>query len=300
MKNDRIPLIASAITLATGVIWGLYWLPVRALEERGYAGAWGTLVITLGAAIVLAPLAYARRREIAQSSKFALFSIALGGGAFALYSIGFLYGRVALIILLWCLTPVWSTLIARFVMGWPTPGLRIVAMIVGIAGLALMLGAGGGVPLPRNLGEWMSLFGGLLWSIATTGMRAKSTLQPGPSAFVFALGAALACLVLVPVLQPAPSAHEAQSLLIPLVLALVSGALWWGLSLAALMWATQRIDPARVGILMMSEVVVGAASAAALANETLAPLELAGGALVLAAGVLELWPVKPAPPQART
>jgi drug/metabolite transporter (DMT)-like permease len=294
MKSDRITLIASAITLATGVIWGLYWLPVRALADRGFTGAWGTLVITLGALVVLAPGAYARRHDIARSPKFALFSIALGGAAFALYSIGFLYGRVALIILLWCLTPVWSTLIARFIMGWPTPALRIVAMIVGIVGLALMLGAGGGLPLPRNLGEWMSLLGGLLWSIASTGMRAKSTLQPGPSAFVFALGAAAACAVLVPFLQPAPTAQEAQSLLAPLALALVSGALWWGLSLAALMWATQRIDPARVGILMMTEVVVGAASAAALAHETLSTLEMAGGALVLAAGVLELWPAKPA------
>lgn len=292
MNEARIPLIASAITLATGVIWGLYWLPVRALADHGFAGAWGTLVITLGALIVLAPVAYARRQDIARSPKFALFSIALGGAAFALYSIGFLYGRVALIILLWCLTPVWSTLIARFVMGWPTPGLRIFAMIVGIAGLALMLGAGGGLPLPRNLGEWMSLLGGFLWSIATTGMRAKSSLQPGPAAFVFAVGAVIACAVLAPILQPFPQL-EARALLAPLALALVTGALWWGLSLAALMWATVRIDPARVGILMMTEVVVGAATAAGFAHESLSMLELAGGALVLAAGVLELWPVKP-------
>jgi drug/metabolite transporter (DMT)-like permease len=294
MNEARITLIASAITLATGVIWGLYWLPVRALADHGFAGAWGSLVITLGALIVLAPIAYARRHTIARSSKFGLFSIALGGAAFALYSIGFLYGRVALIILLWCLTPVWSTLIARFIMGWPTPRLRIVAMIVGIGGLALMLGAGGGLPLPRNLGEWMSLLGGFLWSISTTGMRAKSTLQPGPAAFVFALGAVLACAVLAPILQPIPSTFEPRALLAPLALALFTGALWWGLSLAALMWATVRIDPARVGILMMTEVVVGAASAAALAHETLSTLELAGGTLVLAAGVLELWPVKPA------
>jgi drug/metabolite transporter (DMT)-like permease len=293
MKSDRITLIASAITLATGVIWGLYWLPVRALADRGFTGAWGTLVITLGALVVLAPGAYARRHDIARSPKFALFSIALGGAAFALYSIGFLYGRVALIILLWCLTPVWSTLIARFIMGWPTTALRIVAMIVGIVGLALMLGAGDGLPLPRNLGEWMSLLGGVLWSISTTGMRAKSTLQPVPAAFVFAVGAVIACAVLAPILQPIPLL-ETRTLLVPLMLALVSGALWWGLSLAALMWATVRIDPARVGILMMTEVVVGAATAAAFAHETLSILELAGGALVLSAGVLELWPVKPA------
>jgi drug/metabolite transporter (DMT)-like permease len=58
------------------------------------------------------------------------------------------------------------------------------------------------------------------------------------------------------------------------------------------MWATVRLEPARVGILLMTEVLVGAASAALLAHEHLARLEVIGGALVLCAGVLEVWPAR--------
>lgn len=293
MREGQVILLASAITLFTGAFWGLYWLPVRALDARGLAGAWGTVGITLAAIAVLGPFAWQRRHEIAATAPIALASIALGGGAFALYSIGFVYGRVALVILLWFLTPVWSTLIARFVMGWPTPRLRLYAIALGLAGLALMLGAGGGVPLPRDLGEWMTLAGGVLWAIATTGIRATSQLSPAPSAFVFSLGAALASLILAPILAPLPS--EIARLSGTVMLTLGTGAIWWGLSLAALMWATVRLEPARVGILLMTEVVVGAASAALLAHEMLSPLELAGGLLVLGAGVLEMWPVKGAP-----
>ncbi|NVK58519.1 MAG: hypothetical protein HWE37_00415 [Rhodobacteraceae bacterium] len=47
-----------------------------------------------------------------------------------------------------------------------------------------------------------------------------------------------------------------------------------GLSLAALMWATVRLDPARV------------------AGEHMHPLEIAGGALVVSAGPFEVWPVR--------
>jgi drug/metabolite transporter (DMT)-like permease len=43
---------------------------------------------------------------------------------------------------------------------------------------------------------------------------------------------------------------------------------------------------------MQTEVVVGAVTAALLAGEHLHPLEIAGGALVVSAGLLEVWPVR--------
>lgn len=290
MSEARITALATTIVLATGLFWGIYWLPVRALSDLGLNGAWGTAAITLASALLLAPLALGRGR-LRRADPIAIASIALGGAAFALYSIGFVYGRIAIIILLWFLSPVWSTLIGRWVMGWPTPRLRLLAIVVGLAGLVVMLGADGEVPLPRGLGEWMTLIGGLLWSVSTTGIRVRTELAPLPAAFVFSAGAAATSLVLAPVLEPLP-AVEAGALLRIVGLALISGGLWWGLSLCGLMWATARLDPARVAILLMTEVLVGAVSAATLAGETLRPLEIVGGAMVLLAGLLEVWPVR--------
>lgn len=290
MSEARITALATTIVLATGLFWGIYWLPVRALSDLGLNGAWGTAAITLASALLLAPLALGRGR-LRRADPIAIASIALGGAAFALYSIGFVYGRIAIIILLWFLSPVWSTLIGRWVMGWPTPRLRLLAIVVGLAGLVVMLGADGEIPLPRGLGEWMTLIGGLLWSVSTTGIRVRTELAPLPAAFVFSAGAAATSLVLAPVLEPLP-AVEAGALLRIVGLALISGGLWWGLSLCGLMWATARLDPARVAILLMTEVLVGAVSAATLAGETLRPLEIVGGAMVLLAGLLEVWPVR--------
>jgi drug/metabolite transporter (DMT)-like permease len=258
------------------------------------AGAWGTAAITVAAAALLLPLAAVRWREVVRADRMALASIALGGVAFALYSVGFNYGRVALVILLYFLTPVWSTILGRFLMGWPTPRLRLIAIAVGLLGLVVMLGANGAVPVPRTLGEWMGLTAGILWSVATTGIRARPALAPVPSAFVFALGATVATLLLAPLLEPWP-ATPTGSAGTALAVALGAGGLWWGLSIASLMWATVRLEPARVGILLMIEVLVGAASAALLAGEHLSPLEMLGGALVLGAGVLEVWPVHQGP-----
>ena len=288
MSDPRASLIATVIVAVTGVVWGIYWLPVRALGDLGLGGAWGTAAITLASAALLAPLALGRGR-LRRADPTALASIALGGGAFALYSIGFLYGRVAIVILLWFLSPVWSALVGRWLMGWPTPRLRLIAIVVGLAGLFVMLGADGSMPLPRSLGEWMTLIGGLLWSFSTTGIRVRPELAPSAAAFVFACGAAATALLLAPALEPPPTVAPA-GLLAAAGLSLVTGGLWWCLSLAGLMWATARLDPARVAILLMTEVLVGAATAALFVGETLSPAELLGGGLVLLAGVLEVWP----------
>lgn len=291
MHNDRTTIIATLFVVGTGSLWGFYWLPVRRLAAIGLSGAWGTLAIVAMAALVLAPAAVRARHRLFRSSPVALASIALGGAAFVLYSVGLVYGRVAVVILLFFLTPVWSTLIARYVMGRSTPWLRLAAILVGIAGLALVLGADGGLPVPRDLGDWLGLASGLLWAVATTGISTRADTGPGESAFVFALGATAGAAVLAPALEPVP-AVPAEAVAAALAWALAGGGLWWGASMACLMWAAARLEPARVGILLMAEVLIGTVSAALIAGEHLGALEMVGGALVLAAGVLEVWPVR--------
>lgn len=290
MQPHIITRIASTIVALSGVLWGFYWLPVRGLSDMALPGAWGTAAITMAAVVILFPLAVARRHTLARASPLALGAVALGGIAFTLYSTGFVYGRVAIIILLYFLTPVWSVLIGKYVMGWPTPRLRILAIFLGLIGLLVMLSGQAGMPLPRGPGEWMALLAGFLWSIATTGIRAKPDLQPGQAAFVFACAAMVSAIILAPMLEPLDV--SAVSFWPAVGLATLTGAIWWVFMIAALMWATARLDPARVGILLMTEVLVGAASAAYFAGEKLYPAELAGGALVLCAAALEVWPVR--------
>lgn len=295
MHIDRITIMATFFVVGTGSLWGFYWLPVRRLAEIGLSGAWGTLAIVATATLLLTPFAVRARRRLAGSTPVALASFALGGFAFVLYSAGLVYGRVAVVILLFFMTPVWSTLIARYVMGVSTPWLRLAAILVGLTGLGLVLGADGGLPLPRGLGDWLGLASGLLWAIASTGIRWHADTGPGESAFVFALGACAGAAVLAPVLEPAPSVSVA-ALAPAFGWVLAAGGLWWGASMACLMWATARLEPARVGILLMAEVLVGVVSAAVILGERLGPLEIAGGVLVVGAGVLEVWPVRRAAP----
>lgn len=291
MHDHRTTHLATVFVVGTGILWGFYWLPVRHLADMGLSGAWGTLAIVTMAAFLLLPFALRARRSLALASRVGLASFALGGFAFVLYSAGLVYGRIAIVILLFFLTPVWSTLITRYVMGQRTPWLRSAAILVGVAGIGLVLGADGGVPLPHGLGDWLGLASGLLWAVATTGIRARADVGPTEASFVFALGACAGAALLAPILEPVPTVGVAV-LLPALGWTLAAGGLWWGLSMMALMWATARLDPARVGILLMAEALVGVASSALIAGERLEPLELVGGALVLVAGLLEIWPTR--------
>ncbi|UWR23794.1 DMT family transporter [Sulfitobacter sp. S190] len=278
---------ATLIVVLTGLLWGFYWWPVRTLESLGLTGAWGTVGISIAGLAVLIPVGWRKRHVLRHADRIGTLSVFVGGAAFALYSIGFIYGRVALVILLFFLTPVWSTLIARVVLGRSTPLMRMMAIGVGLAGLTVMLSAQGNLPVPRNLGEWMGLASGLFWAIASTGIRERSELGAPEAAFVFVAGAAIMAAVLAPLLAPLPQSVEVMA---AIPVAAVTGVIWWGISMGLLMWATARLDPARTGILLMSEVLVGAASAAVLASEHLSALEMTGGALVLLAGLLEVWP----------
>lgn len=284
--------MASLIVIWFGVLWGFYWLPVRQIDALGLTGPWGTVAVVLVAVVVLIPWGWRGRHALLASHPMALMSIVLGGCSLLFYSVGLLYGRVAIIVILFYLTPVWSTLIGRYLMGWPITRARVAALLLGIAGLVLMLGADGEVPVPRGLGEWLGLASGFLWAIASIGIKVKATAGPGESTFVFAVGALLGGLVLAPSLEPIPDFQNLIDASAVAFWVIVTGVLWWAGSIVGLMWATTKLEPARVGILLMSEVLISVASAALIIGEFLSLPELIGGTLVLVAGIVEFLPAR--------
>lgn len=296
MDTSRTIFLASLIVVCFGMLWGFYWLPLRQIDALGLSGPWGTVAIMVVAVVLLLPWGWRGRHALRRSHPLAIASLILGGCSLMFYSLGLLYGRVGIIVILFYLTPIWSTLIGRYLLGWPITRGRIAALLAGILGLVLMLGADGEVPVPRGLGEWLGLASGFCWAVASIGIKVKATAGPAESTFLFAVGALLGGLVLAPALAPLP---DLAALPAPGVVAgwvIFTGALWWALSIVGLLWATTKLEPARVGILMISEVLVSVASAALIAGEILTPWELIGGTLVLVAGVLEFLPARKARP----
>lgn len=288
MDDLRITRLATGMVFMIGALWGFYWVPVREIAALGLEGVWGTVAIAAAGVLALAP--FGLRRGLLGADRLGLGATALGGFAFVLYSVSFLYGDVAVVVILFFLTPVWSTVLGRLLMGWPITGLRVVVLVMGLVGLTVMLAAEGAAPVPRGLGEWLGLAAGFCWAVASIGLRVRPVPPAPQSAFVFAVGAFLGGLMFAPFVSTLP---DIAVMAAPGPLALwvaLTGGLWWATFTVGLMWAAPKLDPARVGILLMAEVLVAALSAANLAGEHLDPLEWVGGGLVLLAGLMELWP----------
>lgn len=271
-----------------GSLWGLYWVPVRALSSAGWPGALGSVVIAVLAGLLLLPVVLYRRFAWRRSDRLGVLATVLGGAAFMLYSVGIVEARVAIVILLFYLTPVWTTLITRFVFGQAVHPVRYAVIALGLVGLFLTLGRGGLLPIPQRAGEWYALAAGLLWSLGSIGMSARSDLPPIESTFVFVVGALATALVLFALAPNLPSHDVIPPAPATIGWVVAASLVWWIAAMTALVWATAYLEPARVGILLMSEVLVGVVSAALFAGESLAPIQIVGGGLLIAAAVLDV------------
>ncbi len=291
-RPDLLPSLS--VVLASGV-WGLFWIPMRALRGEGLDGAWAGLSIYLCSAALCLPVVFWRRRHLAGGGTRLLITGLFTGAAFSLYAASLLLTEVVRALLLFYMTPIWSTLLGWLLLGERITVNRILAIVLGFAGLAAILGFEGGFPWPRNLGDWMGLCSGLAWAYGSLRVYSDSRSGVLEQVVAFVAGglAVSALLALLPLqgLAAPPSAAALQAVA-PWLL-LMAGVFVLP-SMVVVFWGAGRLSPGRLGILFLCEILVGVVSAAALAGEPFGAPEIVGTLLITAAGVVEV-----ARPQAR-
>lgn len=290
--TERADLRASAAVLLSGAAWGLFWLPLRWLETVGITGAWASLGFFLAAAPVLLPLLVFRRRAFAEGGLALLITGALTGVAFLCYALSLLLTDVVRALLLFYVTPLWGTLLAWLLLGERLTRGRVAALLLAFAGLVTILGTGSEGPARETgrIGDWLGLISGLLWAYGSLRIYRQphgGALEQGVSFFGWAGLAAIPILFLLPeaAAGPAPSLDALAS---AAPLTVVLAALVYLPSISLILWGATHLDPGRVGLLLMSEVVVGVASAAALTDEPFGLREILGTGLILSAALVEV------------
>ncbi len=278
--------LASMTIFVSASVWGLYWVPLRYLEDRGIDGGWAVALLNFPAAIVLLPLVMwmwtAHRPYLRQSLLIGLMT----GLGLALYASGLIYSSVVRATLLFYLTPVWATLIGILWLGERASWRRWVAIALGLLGLLLLVSGGGSVPL--NVGDFYALLSGVFWAIgASMIMRSGGVPLPGmimvqftvTSVAALALGAVLGVSAL-----PALSAlQDTLGLSLGVSILAFLPAVW------LIFWAQKYVFPGRAGLLMMSEVLTAVISASIfLPEERMSLAEWAGAALIVTACLVEI------------
>ncbi len=289
--------VANRATLAlflASIAWGLWWLPLHWLADKGLSGYWqGVVLYGCGAMILALPLW--QRRQKVNLTVPVLWLISLStGAALALYNAALLSDEVVRITLLFYLNPIWSTILALVVLKEPIRMLRLASIAVGLLGAGVVLGSGGAIPIPHDLAEWMGLLAGIGTAVGSTYVRkaelTKGTVSIGgleQTCTTFMI-ASMIGLIFALVLPPTGTA-SVPSLnnwsLLPLAAGITVA--WLLPQTWFYFWSAKQLDPGRVSLLMLFEVPAAAISAALILHTPLGWSEILGCGLVILAGSAE-------------
>jgi drug/metabolite transporter (DMT)-like permease len=282
--------------LGSTLLWGTLWIPLRQLHEAGWSGPLATTAGFLLPLVLLLPAALARWRRIVGGGWILLVVGFCLASSIALYAEGLVRGQVARVILLFYLTPVWSTLLARLLLGEPIRRRRVATLVLGLAGMVVIFGVGARIPMPTTAAEWMGLTAGVVWALAMVYLNRTASRPSFDRVFVqfVFLGPVFFLLTLIPG-GGASSSLETRALLDSAPW-LVAFALVWMLPVIWLtVFGASRLDPGRVAICLMLEIVVGLTTAALLTDEPFGSRELVGAILIMGASAAEIATTRAAP-----
>ena len=284
--STSVEFKAKLACLYAGAVWGLFWIPLRALEDAGINGLWITVVYFLIPTICLIPIVLSRWQHVKQGGISLQLTTMLSGGALLLYSTSIVYTDVVRAMLLFYLTPIWATILARIFLGDLITPSRVIAMLMAILGMLTIFGLGARFPIPQNIGDWLGIGSGFLWAVAMVRIRmseSHSAIELTAGFFqwslIFSAGAAF---LLAPSQIP-----KIEQVLPALPLLLIFMALLVLPGTYASLWGPKYLSPGIVGLLFMTEIIVGAISVALLAGEPFGIRELMGVLLIAGASMLE-------------
>lgn len=290
-------LVPSLAILFSTFLWGTLWIPLRQLDNAGLSGAWAMFPGVALPLVLLLPLGLLRWRRLAAGGRPLLAAGFIMAVCIALYAEALLRGTVARVMLLFYLTPVWSTLLARFMLAHPLTRRRVATIILGLAGMVIVFGAGDGPPLPRSVAEWMGLLSGFCWGLSMVYIRRAEGSSDLDKTFVFFVF--FGCVFLLLTLVPGGrnwTTPTAEILMRSAGWVLALGLVWMPVVIWLTMFGGSRLDPGRVAVLLMLEIVVGLASAALLTDEPFGLREMLAALLIMSASGSEVLAGNPEPP----
>ena len=288
-----LPVLFLAVAAA---VWGLFWIPLRALEATGLPPGATVTGQFLMPVLIMAPVAMLLSLRGKATGLARWHTGLFTGGAFALYADSLLLTEVSRALILFYVSPAWSTALEIWLLKRRLTPARITAMVLGFAGILVLLADDGGLPLPRNGGDWMAIAAGIFWAWGSTRVRMDPQAGHFENVFSFFLYGAIVSIALAILPGSGLGALPSAGLLLD--------AMPWFFLIAAVflipimfmqLFACQHLDPARVGILLQIEVVVGIASAGILTSEPFGWREATGFALVTLSALTEVLVNRPMP-----
>ena len=277
---------AKLACLYAGAVWGLFWIPLRALENAGLHGLWVAVVYFLVPTLCLVPIGIWRWKHFRAGGIQLQITAMLSGLALLLYTMSIVYTDVVRAILLFYLTPIWGTILARIFLEDAITPQRIFAMAVAVVGALTIFGLGLQFPVPQNVGDWMGVGAGFLWAIASLRINIYKDYSAIEMTLGFFFWSLIFSIIAALIFSPSYAPSVSQTLpALPLLLIFIFLLILPGTY--ASLWGPKFLSPGVVGLLFMTEIVVGSISVALLSAEPFGVREVIGILLITCASLVE-------------
>lgn len=274
------------LVLASALMWGLWWVPVRVCEALALPGVWPNFGINLGALIGFAAIVLFSR----PSSKLtypALLGSVLIGMAVAFYGAALSLTDVARAVLLFYLAPAWSTLIEVMFLGQRWHWKRLPPLVLSFAGMIVVFR--GEIAFDDgSIGDLAALASGIAWSAgAALVFSAKS---PGPEqergtvprlSLAVMMSAVVTSVLLLPLDWQGWPDPGGDAMSLAILLALGAGAIYLAPIIGITLWGAKRLLPATISFLLAAEILSGITSSAFFLDEPFGWWEFTGTIMIV-------------------
>jgi drug/metabolite transporter (DMT)-like permease len=306
--SNRLLMGPALALVINALVWGTSWWPFRQLQGMGLHPLWTTVFVYGFAVLVILARKPGALRELLAAPTLWILVLA-SGATNACFNWAVAVGDVVRVVLLFYLMPLWSVLLARWLLNEPITPLALARVALALAGAALVLSApgaahGGGHastlswPWPQNLADWLGVIGGFSFALNNVMLRREAARSDSSRALAMFVGGVLVagCMGVVLAAQGRIGWLPQFNVMwvgVAFVLALLFLA-----SNLALQHGASNLPANVTSVIMLSEVVFASVSAWLLGGGVITLGVLAGGALIMAAALVATLQARPAATQA--
>lgn len=280
-RSTNLPLW---LAFGSALLWGIWWIPVRVLENVGLTGAWAGTAMFAGAIPALIVLFLFSKRRITFDPRVIL-SGTMVGAAMMLYSFAVTETTVVRAILLFYLAPAWAIALECLFLGRKFHLGNVTNLTLAALGIILIFR--GNISLVNwNMGDAMALASGISWAVGSTLVFSGKEVGARTIALYGGISALLIGLLML--LFTSAGSPSTENLSQTTGLLTLSGTFYITPILIATLWSARRLNPTTISFLLTGEIISGVATSAAFLNEPFSWPELLGSCLIISAALIEI------------
>ena len=280
-KPHQLGPILSLLLAAT--LWGIFWYPLRLLEQHGLHGLWSTLLIYCGTLPAMLLLMRGHWGEF-NKAPWVLLAMALASGwCNTTFILAVLEGNIVRVLLLFYLSPLWATLMGWLFLREQLQRDSLWVLLLALAGAVIMLWQPeAGLPWPQHRADWLALSSGFSFALVNVLVRSSQKV----SVYTKTASAWLGVIVVAALLIIFTSRSLGDASGYTISSAFVLGALVLVVMTLSVVYGVTHLPVYRSAVILLFEVVAGAVSAQLLTDEVVLLREWVGGGFVILAAYL--------------